>query len=184
MSLEDYRRRRNFDATPEPAGGEVPPGPPADPIFVVQKHRASHLHYDFRLELEGVLKSWAIPKGPSLDPAEKRLAVAVEDHPLGYAAFQGTIPEGEYGAGRVVVWDRGTYRPAEEGETLAAMLARGAVKIILDGQRLRGGFHLVRTRWGGRKENWLLIKERDRWARPGSEVTEEMRGSVITGDDV
>ena len=125
----------------------------------MQKHQARRLHYDFRLEVDGVLKSWAVPKGPSLDPSVRRLAVAVEDHPLDYANFEGVIPEGEYGAGTVIVWDRGTYRPQDDTD-VAAALRKGVLTFELDGQKLKGGWTLVRVR----DRNWLLIKQRDRHA--------------------
>ncbi|HEY5999443.1 MAG TPA: DNA polymerase ligase N-terminal domain-containing protein [bacterium] len=185
MPLKDYRKKRDFRRTPEPAGGEGAAAAPRGPagLYVIQKHHAGHLHYDLRLEAGGVLKSWAVPKGPSLDPAEKRLAVEVEDHPLDYASFEGTIPAGEYGAGTVIVWDRGTYRPQGDA-SLEAMLEKGAVKIEIAGEKLRGGFALVRTRFGGKKTNWLLIKEKDAAARPGSDVTAEAPRSVLSGRDV
>lgn len=152
--------------------------------FVVHKHHARSLHYDLRLESGGVMKSWAVPKGPSLDPADKRLAVEVEDHPLDYGGFEGVIPEGEYGAGRVIIWDRGTFEARPDGETFEEMLQRGAAKFVLRGEKLRGGFALVRTRWAGRKNNWLLIKEKDGEARPGTDITAESPLSVVTGRDV
>jgi len=185
VPLGDYRRKRDFARTPEPAGGDRAGRRTAAGAarYVVQKHHAGRLHYDLRLEAGGVLRSWAVPKGPSLDPAEKRLAVAVEGHPLDYASFEGRIPEGEYGAGSVIVWDRGTYRPQGE-ETLEEMLARGAAKIEIAGEKLRGGFALVRTRFRGREESWLLIKEKDGQARPGSDVTAELPRSVLSGRDV
>jgi bifunctional non-homologous end joining protein LigD len=156
-SLERYRKKRRFPATPEP-----PPRRKSSKtrhLFVVQKHRARRLHYDFRLEVDGVLKSWAVPKGPSLDPRERRLAVAVEDHPLEYAGFEGVIPEGQYGAGTVVVWDRGTYEP-EDDVDVAAAIRHGELKFELKGHRLKGSWVLVRMRGN----NWLLIKHRDRYA--------------------
>ncbi len=183
MPLKDYRSKRDFAKTPEPSGAAGHGSPGRGAAFVVQKHRAAHLHYDLRLESGGVLRSWAVPKGPSLDPADKRLAVEVEDHPLDYASFEGRIPEGEYGAGTVIVWDRGTYRPQGDAG-LEEMLARGAVKVELEGEKLRGGFALVRTRLGGKKTNWLLIKEKDGHARPGSDVVAEKPRSVVSGRDV
>lgn len=152
------------------------------PIFTVQKHQATHLHYDFRLEIGGVLKSWAIPKGPSLDPSVKRLAVEVEDHDLCYANFEGVIEEGHYGAGPVLVWDAGWFDPldANQGpESLALMLHAGKLEVHLQGQRLRGGFTLVRMK--DRPRQWLLIKQRDKEARPGHEVVEEFGTSVLSG---
>jgi bifunctional non-homologous end joining protein LigD len=170
MALEEYRKKRDFRRTPEPAGSRRRPGKAAAPLaFVVQKHRARRLHYDFRLELGGVLLSWAIPKGPSLDPGEKRLAVHVEDHPVEYGAFEGVIPEGQYGGGTVMLWDRGTWTP--EDADPAAAYKKGALKFRLDGEKLHGAWALVRM--GGKaaregRDNWLLIKERDGEARPGS----------------
>ncbi len=180
MALEDYRRKRRFSRTPEPEGRVQAKGAHAL-SFVVQKHAARRLHYDFRLELDGVLKSWAVPKGPSLDPADKRLAVAVEDHPIEYGGFEGTIPEGEYGGGTVMVWDRGTWEP--EGDAAAA-LAKGNLKFTLDGARLKGKWALVRM--GGARnadgKNWLLIKERDPVARPGEggELVERFQRSALS----
>jgi len=164
MALELYRKKRNFKTTPEPAG-RVGRSRSRDPVFVIQKHAASHLHYDFRLELNGVLLSWAVPKGPSLDPADKRLAMHVEDHPIEYGTFEGVIPEG-YGAGIVMLWDEGTWTP--ESEDVDAALKKGDLKFTLDGYKLKGSWVLVRTRaWGGNKDdgrNWLLIKHKDEWA--------------------
>ena len=180
--LSDYRRKRHADRTPEPGlrGGQAPerpaperPGPRARargrgrgrkaPRFVIQKHAASSLHYDFRLEVEGTLRSWAVPKGPSTDPRVKRLAVEVEDHPLDYADFEGVIGESSYGAGAVIVWDAGTYRNLDEDHTMAEALTNGHAKFWLEGEKLTGGFTLQRTR-GGAKPQWLLIKRRDEGA--------------------
>jgi bifunctional non-homologous end joining protein LigD len=151
MGLREYRRRRDFKRTPEPRGGIGGAGAGS---FVVQKHAARSLHYDFRLEHEGVLWSWAVPKGPSLDPRVKRLAVRTEDHPVEYGGFEGVIPPGEYGAGTVEIWDRGTWEP-EEGDPARALEA-GKLSFTLHGERLRGRWHLVRTQRG-----WLLFKGRD-----------------------
>jgi bifunctional non-homologous end joining protein LigD len=169
MALSEYQRKRDFTKTPEPAGAAIRAEPSAKLSFVVQKHAARRLHYDFRLELDGVLKSWAVPKGPSTDPAEKRLAVHVEDHPLEYGGFEGVIPEGNYGAGASMIWDRGTWTPLDPDPRAA--YAKGALKFELHGHKLHGKWALVRM--GGRhagknKENWLLIKERDAAAQPGS----------------
>ena len=145
MSLEQYRHKRNFRKTSEPRGARTAKSHAAL-AYVIQKHDASHLHYDFRLELDGVLKSWAVPKGPDLDPANKRLAMQVEDHPLEYGGFEGTIPEGEYGGGTVMLWDHGTWEPI--GDPVKG-LREGALKFILHGEKLKGGWMLVRK--GGRQ---------------------------------
>jgi bifunctional non-homologous end joining protein LigD len=167
MSLTAYRRKRHFGVTPEPSGRRNKPTHKRDRalIYVIQKHRASHLHYDFRLEWKGALLSWAVPKGPSLDPSVKRFATRVEDHPLDYAFFEGAIPEGEYGGGTVMLWDKGTWVP--ESEDPGAALDRGGLKFILRGKKLKGSWVLVRTRGYGKKpdgSSWLLIKHRDRYA--------------------
>ena len=163
-SLTTYRKRRDFRRSPEPRGAR---SRKAGARFVVQLHRASHLHYDFRLEIDGVLKSWAVPKGPSLDPAMKRLAVHVEDHPLEYGAFEGRIPEGSYGAGEVIVWDAGTYEMLD-GSSASAAYRSGSLKIALHGRKLRGAFALVKMRARTSDEQaWLLIKERDDEAQGG-----------------
>src|SRR6202158_2877026 len=161
-SLKDYEKKRRFKKTPEP--GPEKKSTKTGRLFVVQKHRASHLHYDFRLEADGVLKSWAIPKGPPLDPSVKRLAMQVEDHPVDYAGFEGVIPEGEYGGGTVMVWDKGTWTP--ESPDPAAALEKGDLKFTLHGKKLKGSWVLVRTRGFGSstKTSWLLIKHRDDFA--------------------
>ncbi len=175
MALDDYKRKRNFTRTPEPAGDpkvaaeRARLAAPAESLFFcVQKHLASHLHYDLRLEHNGVLLSWAVPKGPSLDPRVKRLAMHVEDHPIEYGTFEGVIPEG-YGAGIVMLWDHGTWTP--EGADVDAALKKGDLKFTLDGYKLKGSWVLVRTagRWasgsgGGDARSWLLIKHKDDWA--------------------
>jgi bifunctional non-homologous end joining protein LigD len=169
MALEEYRAKRDFHKTPEP-GARAGKGH-ARPIFVVQEHHASRLHYDFRLEADGVLKSWAIPRRPSLDPAQKRLAVHVEDHPLDYADFAGTIPEGEYGAGEVEIWDRGTYdnllAEKPHPQTVSEGIEAGRLEFTLHGSRLQGDFALIRMNGKrGGKDNWLLIKKKDAFAHP------------------
>src|SRR3984957_13055515 len=184
MPLEEYKRKRRFEETPEP--------PPkvekkTGHRFVVQKHRATRLHYDFRLEMEGVLKSWAVPKGPSMDPADKRLAMQVEDHPVSYFDFEGTIPEGNYGAGTVMVWDLGTWEPLSpqpvkgkyvagtEAEA-AAMLQKGDLKFRLHGQRLKGDFALIHMRArrpGSKGTEWLLIKHRDAYVQEGYDIDKD-----------
>ena len=182
MALTLYRKKRNFDATPEPRGDAVASGQNS---FVVQKHDARRLHYDFRLEMDGVLKSWAVAKGPSLDPAVKRLAVAVEDHPLEYGDFEGTIPKGEYGGGTVIVWDRGTWRP--DGDPQKGF-AKGHLEFELFGEKLRGRWHLVRmaTKPKEKHQNWLLIKGDDEAARPEKygDILVEQPDSVKTGRDL
>ena len=153
-SLTEYKKKRKFDKTPEP--GPTKKRTKTGKMFVIQKHRASQLHYDFRLEADGVLKSWAVPKGPSLDPTVRRLAMQVEDHPVDYAKFEGVIPEGEYGGGTVMVWDYGTYEPENAGDVSEA-LRKGELKFKLNGEKLKGSWVLVRTR----DRQWLLIKHRD-----------------------
>jgi bifunctional non-homologous end joining protein LigD len=187
MALEEYKRKRDFTKTPEPAG-KVRVRTPRERFFCVQKHLASHLHYDLRLEHNGVLLSWAVPKGPSLDPKTKRLAMHVEDHPLEYGEFEGVIPEG-YGAGIVMLWDRGTWTP--EADDVDAALAKGDLKFTLNGYKLKGSWVLVRT--GGRypgdrsgasrdARSWLLIKHRDDWAGDLA-IAEFAPRSVKSGGD-
>ena len=163
--LSAYQARRDFTRTAEPRGGAAP-GASGHLRFVIQKHDATRLHYDLRLELDGVFKSWAVTKGPSLDPHDKRLAVEVEDHPLEYGDFEGTIPAGQYGGGTVQLWDRGTWEP--QGMTAEEGLAKGDLKFTLEGERLHGSWVLVRIKaWSGKRVNWLLIKHRDDHAREG-----------------
>jgi bifunctional non-homologous end joining protein LigD len=186
MALEKYRQKRNFKKTPEPAGSPTASRKSAaktsQRFFCVQKHLASHLHYDFRLEHNGVLLSWAVPKGPSLDPAVKRLAMHVEDHPVEYGDFEGVIPEG-YGAGIVMLWDRGTWTP--ESADVDAAIKKGDLKFTLDGIKLKGSWVLVRTR-GPRDpsgRSWLLIKHRDDWSGP-IDIAEFAPLSVKSGNDL
>ena len=178
MALDEYRRKRDFTKSPEPAGEPVAPRRGGPAFFCVQKHLASHLHYDFRLEYNGVLLSWAVPKGPALDPSVKRLAMHVEDHPIEYGTFEGVIPEG-YGAGIVMLWDQGTWEP--EGDDVAAALRKGDLKFRLNGVKLKGSWVLVRTR-GGDGRSWLLIKHRDEWSGP-LDIAEFAPLSVKSGGD-
>ncbi len=182
--LTEYRRKRDFTKTKEPSGGRA--ARTKKLAFVIQKHAARNLHFDLRLELDGVMKSWAVPKGPSLDPAVKRLAMQVEDHPIEYNAFEGTIPAGEYGGGTVMVWDRGTYKYGGDDpdpvEGLRRGYEKGDFKFVLQGKRLKGSWVLVRTRRGDPKRaQWLLIKHRDDHADPGSDVVAENTTSAVTG---
>jgi len=181
MALDDYRRKRDFTKSPEPSG-EAPlrkKKKGAELFFCVQKHLASHLHYDLRLEWNGVLMSWAVPKGPSIDPKDKRLAMHVEDHPIDYGMFEGVIPEG-YGAGIVMLWDHGTWE--SESEDVDAALRKGDLKFRLNGFKLKGSWVLVKTHgFGGAPNSWLLIKHRDDWAGPIN-ITEFAPLSVKTPD--
>jgi len=181
MGLKEYKRKRRFDVTPEPSGEEKKrPRKKAKALgYVIQKHRASHLHYDFRLEWKGVLLSWAVPKGPSVDPSVKRMAMPTEDHPIAYAAFEGIIPEGEYGGGTVMIWDEGTWSP--ESEDVDAALQKGDLKFTLQGKKLKGSWVLVRLRprAGESRASWLLIKHRDDHA--GTEdIAETQPRSVVS----
>jgi bifunctional non-homologous end joining protein LigD len=168
MPLEEYVSKRRFEKTPEPPPGETENKTPAN-RFCVQRHDATRLHYDFRLEIEGVLKSWAVPKGPSLDPGVRHLAAQVEDHPVEYGSFEGTIPAGNYGAGSVMLWDRGTFEllgevPAQD------QITRGDLKFRLHGEKLNGDFALVHMKGRGKGNEWLIIKKRDQFATPGWDV--------------
>src|SRR3954471_23446240 len=201
MPLEEYHRKRDFAKTPEPAGDRdaAQQRASAPPVghrrFVVQRHRATRLHYDFRLEIDGVLASWAVPKGPTLDPAVRRMAVHVEDHPLEYFDFEGVIPARQYGAGDVIVWDWGTYEPEAPTLDPTKSIAEGELKFRIFGEKLKGRFTLVRTRVGGEDrmgsaegegEKWLLIHKRDEYATAGWDA-EDFPYSVKTGrtnDDV
>jgi len=175
MSLDEYARKRSFHCTPEPSGAPIPqPGRQRGTRFFIQRHHARRLHYDLRLEIAGALKSWAVPKGPTLDPAEKRLAVQVEDHPLEYGDFEGTIPQGNYGAGSVTLWDRGTYELLGE-KTVEEQLERGDLKFRLHGEKLAGEFALVRMKDRGKGKEWLLLKKKDFAAKPGWDAEQDLR---------
>src|SRR5712691_3566151 len=180
MGLGEYHRKRDFKVTPEPRGAEKAT---AGRSFVIQKHAATRLHYDFRLEMEGVLKSWAVPKGPSLDPADKRLAMQTEDHPIDYGGFEGIIPAGQYGGGTVLLWDRGTWEPLEDPHQ---GLRKGSLKFRLDGEKLQGKWALVKIKGRDARDDaksWLLIKERDEHVRSSKvySITEDRPESVSTG---
>ncbi len=180
MSLDKYRKKRNFQISPEPKGSAAPPRKSKSSLlYVIQKHRATQLHYDFRLEWNGTLLSWAIPKGPSLDPSVKRLAMQVEDHPVEYGSFEGVIPEGEYGGGTVMLWDRGTWSP--EDADVNEALRKGSLKFTLSGKKLRGSWALVRTKGfgGAQKPSWLLIKHRDAFAST-KDITVQQPRSVAS----
>jgi DNA ligase D-like protein (predicted 3'-phosphoesterase) len=185
--LDAYKKKRDFSKTTEPGDDDVTfVWAEGRPVFVIQKHQASSLHYDFRIEVEGVLKSWAVPKGPSTDPIVKRLAVPTENHPLGYADFEGVIPEGQYGGGTMIVWDRGTYRNLKEEDesghvpTLTEQINDGHVTIWLEGEKLQGGYALIRT-GSGDKARWLLIKMDDEGADARRNPTSTENKSVKTG---
>jgi bifunctional non-homologous end joining protein LigD len=185
MALSTYKQKRTFNKTPEPTGGK---SKGKQLLFVVQKHAASHLHYDFRLEMEGVLKSWAVPKGPSMDPSVRRLAMMVEDHPMDYREFEGIIPPGNYGAGTVIVWDEGTYEPIDplpdkksQEKHLLSLLHKGDLKFVLNGKKLKGEFVLVHTKGMG-ENSWLLIKHKDKYATK-EDITEKDK-SVLSGKTI
>lgn len=188
--LTEYRKKRDFAKTAEPEGGKARTAAKTAKArkkleFVIQKHAASHLHYDLRLELDGVMKSWAVPKGPAPDPSIKRLAMQVEDHPVEYNTFEGTIPQGEYGGGTVMLWDRGWYEPEKgEGEDgVREGYRKGDLKVVFHGKRMKGSWVLVRTRgWGSgsSKPSWLLIKHRDAHAEEGDALVERFTTSVVS----
>jgi DNA ligase D-like protein (predicted 3'-phosphoesterase) len=180
-ALRGYLARRDLDVSGEPGGG----APGDRPRFVIQRHEASSLHYDFRLEVDGVLKSWAVPKGPSTDPRDKRLAAPTEDHPLDYASFEGHIPEEQYGGGTVIVWDTGTYQNITEADgelvPMAQGLDAGHVKVWLEGEKLSGGYALTRTPVGGRDDQWLLVKVDDAGADRRRNPVSTQPESVLSG---
>ena len=175
MGLEEYKRKRRFNETPEPEGKLAKS---SGNTFVIQKHRATRLHYDFRLEMEGVLRSWAIPKGPSFNPAEKRLAVETEDHPIDYGGFEGVIPKGNYGAGNVIIWDNGTYEMVDP-DTPEKGWKKGKLHFTLKGKKLRGEWVLVR---GSREpRQWIFFKVRDKYSTTEGDVTEDRPESILSG---
>jgi DNA ligase D-like protein (predicted 3'-phosphoesterase) len=182
MSLKEYNSKRDFKKTSEPEG-EIKGG--KNRIFVVQKHNASRLHYDFRLQMEGVLKSWAIPKGPSLDPSKKRLAIPTEDHPIDYADFEGIIPESNYGAGSVIVWDKGIYENKTEKSGQAVSIKQaydtGHITLILNGKKLKGEFALIKMKGS---DKWLLVKKDDSFADRKNDVLEKHPKSVLSDKDI
>ena len=178
MALEEYKAKRTFEKTPEPPPSQGKSRFPAN-YFCVQRHDATRLHYDFRLELDGVLKSWAVPKGPTLDPAVKHFAAHVEDHPIEYGDFEGNIPAGNYGAGSVMLWDRGTFELLGDAPG-AEQLARGDLKFRLHGEKMKGDFAIVHMKGRGKGNEWLLIKKRDEFAQPGWEV-ENHAYSALSG---
>jgi|AGTN01.2.fsa_nt_gi DNA ligase D, 3''-phosphoesterase domain len=179
--LETYREKRHFERTPEPYGEAEPPA--KGPVFVIQKHDASHLHYDFRLEWGGVLKSWAVPKGPSTVPRTMRLAMLTEDHPLDYATFEGIIPEGNYGAGTVMIWDIGTYRNLQSGREMEQSFNEGKIEVWLEGKKLKGGYAFIRTHGMGGDDGrkWLLVKMKDEHAGQPPDPEKSMPDSALTG---
>ena len=180
--LETYRSKRDFARTPEPKGKNPKPRTKGKLTFVVQMHQASHLHYDLRLEIDGVLKSWAVPRGPSYNPEDKRAAFQTEDHPIEYASFEGIIPPGNYGAGAMIVWDQGTMRITEGTEDPAAAIGSGKLACVLEGTKLKGEWALVKLKGKKYQANeWLLIKHRDGYVSSDWDVTEEAPWSVVSG---
>lgn len=177
--LEKYKSKRNFSITNEPYNDHELAGKSS--IFVVQMHDARNLHYDFRIEYNSVLASWAVPKGPSTDPNDKHLAVRTEDHPYDYAFFEGVIPQGQYGAGPVMVWDIGTYKNLKEDLSIEECLDKGEVVIWLEGEKLKGGYVLIRTHWRNENKNWLLIKMHDEYAKKNYNILTEQPNSALTG---
>lgn len=177
-SLKEYKKKRDFKSTPEPSGKK--PSKKENPVFVVQKHDASHLHYDFRLEIRGVLASWAVPKGPSLNPKNKRLAVKTENHPLDYADFEGIIPKDQYGAGRVIVWDYGTYKNSSE-QPMKKALENSKLVFFLNGEKLKGEFALIKMK--NSEKNWLLIKKSDDHASKKNPLKNKPE-SVLSGKKI
>ena len=183
--FDTYRDKRDFSRSPDPRGGDRLWKRSGNPVFVIQQHAAKAMHFDFRLEIDGVLVSWAVPKGPSTNPADKRLAVRAEDHPLEYAGFEGTIPQGEYGGGRVIVWDAGPFRNLKADKAgreipLARCLDDGQVEVWIEGQKIRGGYAFVHSRLGGDDADWLLIKMKDEGADARRNPVSTQPYSVLT----
>jgi DNA ligase D-like protein (predicted 3'-phosphoesterase) len=183
--LNDYVKKRDLNKSGEPDGGKSS----GKPVFVIQKHDASNLHYDFRLEVDSVLKSWAVPKGPSTDPGEKRLAIQTEDHPMDYADFEGVIPEEEYGGGTVMVWDRGSYKniragKEDDGKSMEEALEDGLIEVWLEGEKLSGGYAMKRTGGKGEKSKWLLIKMKDDESDARRKPVSTEPDSVLTGRSI
>lgn len=184
-AMKTYNEKRNFDKTSEPKG-ELSKSREGKPIFVIQKHDATNLHYDFRLEIDGTLKSWSVPKGPSTSPSIKRMAIPTEDHPLAYADFEGIIPQGEYGGGTVMIWDRGTIESIKKDEdgnsiSLEESYKMGSVEVELKGTKLKGGYTIVRMKGGKMRGNWLLIKQDDSFADARKNPVEKQTTSVVSG---
>lgn len=180
MDLDAYNKKRDFSKTQEPkdSGNANSDG---DQIFVIQKHQATNLHYDFRLEIDGVLKSWAIPKGPSTDPDDKRMAIPTEDHPMAYAKFEGNIPEDQYGGGTVMIWDQGTYKDvSNDSESISKAYKNGVMEIYLSGQKVKGTYSLVRMDSGNQEGNWLLIKKDDKDADARRNPVSTQNKSVVS----
>lgn len=178
--FEEYKKKRDFSATPEPNSDLSSNGD--ESIYVIQKHDASNLHYDLRLESGGVLKSWAVPKGPSMDPKVRRLAIPTEDHPMAYANFEGVIPKGNYGAGTVIVWDSGVFRNTKGKDTsFEDNLDKGHATIFFEGSKLMGKFAMIRTNRGGKRPQWLFFKMKDEYTKPGTNITAEKPNSSKTG---
>lgn len=180
-SQKEYEEKRDFDRTSEPRGDADFTKEKDEPVFVIQKHDASNLHYDFRLEIDGALKSWAIPKGPSTDPSEKRMAIPTEDHPLAYADFEGVIPEDEYGAGTVMIWDRGTFENKKEDKDLRKWYEEGHLEVWLKGEKVKGGYALFKPDSDKMNDNWLLVKMDDEHADARRKPTSTENKSVKSG---
>ena len=186
MENKKYQKKRDFGKTREPKGGERKNKKEKNPIFIVQKHDATNLHYDFRLEINGTLKSWSLPKGPSTDPSVKRMAIPTEDHPMDYADFEGVIPEGQYGGGTVMVWDSGQFTNLKKDDdgnpiSLEESYRMGTVEVFLHGKKLKGGYALIKMKGGSMKGNWLLIKMDDEGADARRNPVSTENKSVLTG---